>query len=404
MSKNEYVAVLDIGTAKTVAFVMELGRQAKHFVRGAGLSATLGLHKGKVADGEALAFSLRGALLQAEQNAGCKIGKLFCNPAGVSVKTLLSRGTTAIQQKTKEVCVPDIERVVEASKILPVNSGQVLVYAAPQSFYIDERPCQEVLGGHGVRLDVETRLITADAQQLADLTGIINALGFVPLTDWVHNGLAIACSVLTEEEQNAAALVMDMGAGTTEVTLVDRQQPVFTFTLPVAGRHITNDLSVGLGISFDEAEQLKMQYGVASEDIADPQKIVELAGQKNTVSQRVLGEIIEARLQEIFMLVQQSISEAGQQIPPAVILTGGTALLPGVNELLASRWETHVRIADPPQVDGAPVNFHNAAFVSVAAMSIYTAHLDIFAKKPEKRYLGGIFDRFSRYWKVFSGR
>jgi len=403
VSKNECVAVLDIGTAKTVAFVMELGRQAKPFVRGAGLSATLGLHKGKVADGEALAFSLRGALLQAEQNAGCKISKLFCNPAGVSVKTLLNRGTTAIGQKTKEVCTRDIERVVEASKILPVNSGQELVYAVPQRFYIDERPCQQVLGEHGIRLDVETRAIAADAQQLADLTKIVNVLGFVPLSGWVHNGMAIAASVLTEEEQSDAALVIDMGAGTTEVTLVDGQQPVFTFMLPVAGRHITNDLSVGLGIGFDEAEQLKIQYGVASEDIADSQKMVEFEGEKNAVSQRVLGEIIGARLREIFMLVQQSISEAGLQIPPAVILTGGTALLPGIDKLLASRWETHVRIADPPKVDGAPVNFHNAAFVSIAAMSIYTAHLDIFAKKTGKGCLRGIFDKFSHYWKAFSG-
>ncbi len=403
MSKNECVAVLDIGTAKTVAFVMELGSRAKPFVRGAGLSATLGLHKGKVADGEALAFSLRGALAQAEQNADCKISKLFCNPAGVSVKTLLNRGTTAIQQKTKEICAPDVERVVEASKILPVNSGQEVVHAVPQRFYIDERPCQQVLGEHGVRLEVETRIIAADAQQLADLTGIVNGPGFGPLTGWIHNGLALAGSVLTEEEQNASALVMDMGAGTTEVTLVDKQQPVFTFTLPVAGRHITNDLSVGLGISFDEAEQLKIQYGVASEDIADPQKMVEFEGQKNAVSLRVVGEIIEARLQEIFMLVQQSILEAGRQIPPAVILAGGTALLPGLAKLLATRWETQVRIADPPRVEGAPVNFHNAAFVSIAAMSIYTAHLNIFAKKTEKGYFRGIFDKFSYYWRAFSG-
>lgn len=141
MSKDDCMAVLDIGTAKTVAFILDVGYLEKPYVRGAGIAATSGLHKGRVVNAEALIFSLRNALYQAEQNAGCKVNRLLCNTAGMPVRVTVNRGTTAISEKTKGIRADDIERVIEASKVLPHNSGQEIVCAAPQRFFIDgKRP------------------------------------------------------------------------------------------------------------------------------------------------------------------------------------------------------------------------------------------------------------------------
>lgn len=404
MSKDGCLAVLDIGTAKTVAFVLDAGHQAKPYVRGSGLAATLGLHKNVVVDAEALTFSLRNALFQAEQNAGCRVDRLLCNTVGIPVNVFISRGTTAISEKTKEISAGDIDRVIEASKILPHNSGQELIYAAPRRFYIDGRPGLKVLGKRGVRLDVETCVVTADKQQLGKLAGIMNGLHVAPLSGWIYSGTAMAGSILAEEEKTGQVLVIDIGAGTADVTLVDERQPVFAFSLPVAGRHITNDLSVGLGISLDEAEQFKIEHGLACE-LAKGKIPPENADfrQKTGTSQKVFTDIIEARLREIFSLIQQRVLEAGHQIPSSVVLAGGTAMLPGLDVLLASMWAAKTRVLNPPYINGMPVNFNNTSYVSIAAMSIYAASLNFLAEKPGNRFLGGIFDKFSGFWKAFSG-
>jgi cell division protein FtsA len=216
--------------------------------------------------------------------------------------------------------------------------------------------------------------------------------------------MAMAGSVLTEAEQNGRTLIIDLGAGTADVTLVEKKQPVLAFTLPVAGRHITNDISVGLGISLDVAEQLKVQCGTASVE-PSPKKTVKVfdCGQNAGIPQKVLTEIIEARLREIFLLIEQSIIQAGHCIPPFVVLAGGTAMLSGISILLASMWESKVRISNPPYLKGTPVNFNNAAYVSAAAMCVYATDLNFFAEKMPKRPFSGVFDKFSVFWKAFSG-
>lgn len=405
MSKDGCLAVIDIGTAKTVAFVLDAGHQAKPYIRGSGLAATFGLHKYKVVDAEALTFSLRNALLQAQKNAGCQVDRLLCNTVGIPINVYISRGTTAISEKTKEISADDIDRVIEASKILPHHSGQELICSAPLRFYIDERPALRVLGKRGVRLDVETCVAAADAEHLGILAGIVNAAHVAPLSGWIYSGAAMAGSILTEEEKNGQVLMIDLGAGTADVTLVDEQQPIFAFSLPVAGRHITNDLSVGLGISLDEAEQLKIQCGAACEGVAPTKLSMEISDhrQKAGISRKVLTEIIEARLREIFFLIEQRVLQDGHQIPSSVILAGGTAMLPGMDILLKSMWSSKTRVSNPPYISGMPVNFNNAAYISIAAMSSYAAGLNFPAGKSGNRLFGSFFDKFSGFWKAFSG-
>lgn len=405
MSKDGCLTVLDIGTAKTVAFILDVGYQEKPYVRGAGLAATSGLHKGKVTDAEALIFSLRNALCQAEQNAGCKVNRLLCNTVGIPVNVFINQGTTAISERIQGIRADDIERVIETSRILPHNSGQEILCADPQSFFIDGRPVLKVLGKHGTRLDVETCVVAADTQNLEELAGIVRNLPAAPFSGWIYNGAAMAGAVLTEEEQNGQVLIIDLGAGTTDATLVYKQQPVFAFVLPVAGRHITNDLSVGLGINLHEAEQLKIQHGAACAEIVNAKTSVGISGdrQKTGIPQKVLTEIIEARLREIFLLIQHNIIQAGHQIPSSIVLAGGTAMLPGMDTLLASMWSSRTRVSNPPHIKGIPVNFNNAAYVSVAAMSIYAASANFLAEKPGNRSFRQIFDKFSGLWKAFSG-
>lgn len=405
MSKDECLAILDIGTAKTVAFILDVGHPLEPRIRGTGLVSTNGLHKNTVMDPEALAVSLRNALDQAEQNAGCRASGILCNQVGTAVKVFINKGTTAIQQKAKGISADDIERVIEASKILPHNTGQELIYAAPRTFFIDESPAQNILGKKGVRLDVETGMVTADRQQLADLANIVNNISAAAMNGWIYPGVAMANSVLTEEERQGQALLIDLGAGTVDVTLVDRQQPVFAFTLPVAGRHITNDLSIGLGIDLDEAEQLKIKCGVACPEILNsrlPEEF-DVHRPKTGISPQVIAGIIEARLQEIFLLLEQNIIQSGYKLPSVVILAGGTAMLLGIDKLLTSMWGAKVRVANPPLINGVPLNFYNAAYVSGVAMSILAACWHTQADKTEKNFFGEVFDKFSRFWKAFCG-
>jgi cell division protein FtsA len=183
------------------------------------------------------------------------------------------------------------------------------------------------------------------------------------------------------------------------------QQPVYALTLPVAGHYVTNDLSIGLGINPDDAERIKLQYGVATVNMADSQMRIKLPGRtdKATISHKVVAEIIEARLQEIFTIIAQKICQSGHQIPENIVLTGGTAMLPGIAEMVNSLWNRDVRIAHPPKLNGLPINFCNPAFTSIAAMAFSAPLLKHKMPKIEKKRSRSLIERFSGCWKSFSG-
>mgnify|MGYP002398887831 CR=1 FL=1 len=397
MTEEGCMAILDIGTAKSVALVLRAGHGAQAYVAGSGLSGTAGLHKGKIVDHKALAMSIRTALRQAEDNAGCRAEDILCGVSGTQVRTFINRGATANGKENKIVQQEDVNRAIEASKVLPLDSAQEIIHALPQRFYVDGREVSSLEGMHGLRLEVETAIMTGGQQQLDELAEVINNLGTASLKRWIYGGTAMANTVLTDEERQTTVLLMDIGAGTTEITLCYRQQPYYTMVLPIAGNHITGDLSIGLSIDQNKAEQLKLGFEMAKANVS-----LRKDSLKANVSQQLISEIIEARLQEIFALIQADILQAGHQIPPYVVLAGGTANLPGMAKRLNALWGSHVRIAMPPSLKGMPVNFYGPEFSSIAALSLFATSLTVPQESSDNRRPTNFFTRISNFWQAFS--
>jgi cell division protein FtsA len=395
VTKEDLLAVLDIGTAKTVALVLRIGPDEKALVLGSGLSATSGLHKGEVINEQALAASIGRALGQAEENAGYKVDKLISAVAGTPVSIFLNRGVTAIADRTEGIDHEDIVRAFDASKILPVNCDWEIIHTIPQRYLVDGQPETEILGKLGLRLEMETCIVAGQAQELSCLGGLLNNLGTASLYGWIHSGVALTNSILSAQERQNSVVLVDIGAGTVEVTLVVNQQPVYA---------LTNDLSIGLGIKSDDAEWIKLQHGVAMVNMADSHTRIKLPGRtdKASVSHKVVAEIIEARLQEIFAIIAQKLAESDYQVPEYVVLTGGTAMLPGIAEMVNSFWKRNVRIACPPKLNGLPINFCNPAFTCIAAMAFRARLLEHKMPKIEKKRPGSLIERFSGFWRSFS--
>jgi|GEM_PF-3704070 len=405
MTKEACLAILDIGTAKTVALVLRAGEETEPYILGSGLSATVGLQRGKIVDQQSIAASIRSALRQAEENAGCRADDLFCAVSGAEVKILFNRGSTANGKENKTIQQEDVDRAFVASKVLAVDSGQEVIHAVPQRFYVDGQAVSDIVSQQGLRLEVDTAIVAGAARELSELADIINNLGTASLKGWVYGGSAMASCSLSAEEQKQPVLLMDLGAGTVDVTLVCRQQPYYAAMLPIAGNHLTGDLSIGLGIGLDQAEQLKTDYGTAMADMSKAKNTASFSDIKPNIPRPMIAEIIEARLQEIFTLIKDDIRRAGYQIPASVVIYGGTAELTGIGQMLNRLWGASVRIATPPKVKGLPVNFYSPAFTNVAAISIFAAsEMEYPLKNQRKNKQQDFFARFSRLWQSFSGR
>ena len=353
MSKEykDLLVGLDIGTSKVAAVVAELRPDGSYEVIGMGQSESKGLKKGVVVNIEATVQSIQRALEEAELMADCKIAEVFTGIAGSNIRSFNSSGMVAI--KDKEVTQTDVARVIETAKAVNIPTDQQILHILTQEFIIDgQEDVREPIGMSGIRLEVKVHIVTGAVSAAQNIVKCVRRCG-LEVHDLILQPLASSLAVLTEDEKELGVVLVDIGGGTTDIAIFSEGAIRHTAVIPIAGDQITNDIAMALRTPTPDAEDIKMQYGIAKQAIADPEDMIEVPGVGDrgtrTLSRQALAAVIEPRIEELYSLVHQVVRESGYEelLSSGVVITGGTAMMPGMVELGEDIFLKPVRVGVP---------------------------------------------------------
>jgi cell division protein FtsA len=333
---KDLVVGLDIGTAKVMAVVAEVLPDGTLRLAGIGTSASHGLKRGVVVNIDATVQSIQQALKEAELMADCKITRVYTGITGSHIRGQNSTGMVIVRDK--EVTQVDVARVVETAKAINIPNDQRLLLVEPQEFIIDGHEVKEPIGMSGGRLEVKVHIVTGAQSAAENIVKCVRRCG-LEVDQLVLNPSASSLSVLTEDEKDLGVALVDIGAGTTDVSIFTGGSVRHTAVIPIAGDLITSDIAMALRTPTKDAEEIKVEYGVAKQLLADPNEQVEVPGlgdrSPRMLSRQALAGVIEPRVEEIFSLVHQAIRESGYEelLSSGIVITGGSAVMPGMVEL-----------------------------------------------------------------------
>ncbi len=353
MSKDnrDLLVGLDIGTSKVVALVAELGPEGQFNVLGLGQTSSKGLKKGVVVNIEATVQSIQKALEEAELMSDRRIIQVFTGIAGNHIVSFNSSGMVAIRDK--EVGAGDVERVLETAKAINIPTDQQILHILIQEFIIDgQEDVREPIGMSGLRLEVKVHIVTGAVSAAQNIVKCVRRCG-LEVNDLILQPLASSLAVLTEDEKELGVVLIDIGGGTTDIAIYSQGSIRHTAVIPIAGDQITNDIAMALRTPTIEAEDLKIHHGVARQELADATAMIDVPGvgdrEPRPMSKQALAAVIEPRVEELFILVRNIVRESGYEdmVSSGIVLTGGTSMMPGMEELAEHVFLKPARIGSP---------------------------------------------------------
>jgi len=374
--KRTRFAAIDVGTTKICTIMGDNGGTEGLRILGVGISPSHGLHKGMVVNVDEARDSIRESVRKAEQVAGYKLESAIVGVTGRQIGSANTQGAIAITRQDMRVRPDDLKRVLGVARAVKVPGERRVLHVIPRSYRVDgQEGISNPVGMHGSRLDVETHVITAAVTSLQNLTKCIRSIG-VEVEDLVMEPLASAEAVLSDEEKQDGVMIADIGGGTTDIAVFKDGSIYYTSVLPVAGYQVTHDIFIGLGLSFEMAEEMKKRYGKVSsgqEDLASEDKAVTQDG--HSVSYSELLEIIQVRVEEMLRLIIMELprSDYPKLIPSGLVLTGGGSNLPGIAELAESITRLPVRIGTPARLDGVGDVLQNPAYATGVGLALWQA-------------------------------
>ncbi|MEZ0307388.1 MAG: cell division protein FtsA, partial [Ramlibacter sp.] len=303
---------------------------------GFGIAASNGLKRGVVVNIDATVQSIQQALKEAELMADCKITRVYTGITGAHIRGINSSGMVAV--KDREVTAADVARVVETARAINISTDQRLLLVEPQEFVIDGQDVKEPIGMSGIRLEAKVHIVTGAQSAAENIIKCVRRCG-LEVEQLLLNPLASSLAVLTEDERELGVAVVDIGAGTTDVAIFTNGAIRHTAVIPIAGDLITSDIAMALRTPTKDAEDIKVESGYAKQLLADPDQQVEVPGLGDRgprmLSKQALAGVIEPRIEEIFSLVQQVVRESGYEevLSSGIVITGGSAVMPGMVEL-----------------------------------------------------------------------
>jgi cell division protein FtsA len=365
---KDLIVGLDIGTSKIVALVAEVPPEGGINILGMGSAPSRGLKKGVVVNIEATVSAIQRALEDAELMANCKIGQVYTGIAGSHIRSLNSHGMVPIRDR--EVTQNDIDRVVETARAVNISTDQQILHVLPQEFVIDgQEGVREPLGMSGVRLEVKVHIVTGAVSAAQNIVKCVRRCG-LEVKDLILQPLASSLAVLNDDEKDLGVCLVDIGGGTTDLAVFTRGAIQHTAVLPIAGDQITNDIAMTLRTPTREAEELKIQHGIALRQLADAREMIEVPGigerGARMLSKQLLSEVIEPRVEELYSLVQAELRRSGfeEQISSGIVLTGGSSQMKGMVELAEEVFHMPVRIGIPEYVGGFSERVRNPRYAT----------------------------------------
>ncbi len=359
MSKKDFVVGLDIGTTKICCIVGELtdvSSKPNIDIVGIGTAPSSGLRKGVVINIDATVESISKAVEEAELMAGVEISTVYTGIAGGHIKSFNSTGIVAV--KDKEITEQDVQRVIDAAKAVAIPLDRETIHIIPQEYMInDQDGIRDPIGMSGVRLEAKVHIVTGAVSSAQNIIKCANKAG-LNVAEICLEPIASSEAVLCQDEKELGVVLVDIGGGTSDIAIFKDGAIVHTGVLAIGGSHITNDVAVGLRTPQNEAEKIKIRHGCALTSLVKANETIEVAGvggrRARVLSRRLLAEIIEPRVEEIFSLIQREVMKSGYQdlLSAGVVITGGATLLEGMPELAEFVFEMPVKRGLPHSIGG----------------------------------------------------
>lgn len=331
LKKEQIINSLDIGTSFIRLITAKLGEDKKLQIIGVGQTASNGLRKGVVIDIEETVKAINVAKDITERATGIPIENAYVNLSGNHISANPSKGTVAVSRANGEVSKEDVERAINAAQAISLPLNREIIQVIPRIFSIDgQNNIKYPIGMNGVRLEVDVLILEASTPILKNLTKCVNQAG-INILKFIPSPLAASQSILNKRQKELGAVLIDLGAGTTSLAVFEEGNILHLSVLPIGGAYITNDLAIGLKTSIDVAERVKLEH--ARKDQIDLSKIS--SEEEGIVSKERIDNIIEARLSEIFIMVNKELKKIDRQklLPAGVVLVGGGAKMANIIEI-----------------------------------------------------------------------
>jgi cell division protein FtsA len=336
MAKGNVIVGLDIGTSKTAVAVGAVTEAGGVDLIGFGLSGNSGMRKGQIIDMEECTSSVSAALEEAERTSGVPLTEAVVNVSGPHINILESKGVVAVARADGDITSSDVERAVDAARAVSVPRNQEVLHIIPREFIVDgQGGIKDPTGMNGVRLETSVLLVTAMPTIMKSLARVASQAGIEPV-GFYFSPLAAARTLLTKKQKELGVVLLDFGAGLTELTIFEEGELIHAAVLPVGSLHITNDIAIGLRTTWDVAEKIKLEYAQAGIQGIRETETIRLEefdpNEEKKVLKKEVAEIVEARLQEIVGLIKKELRQIGKDglLPAGVVLTGGGCQLKGL--------------------------------------------------------------------------
>jgi cell division protein FtsA len=374
--KENIIVGLDIGTTKICAVVGEVLKGEVNII-GIGTHPSIGLRKGVVVNIESTVESIKKAVEEAEMMAGCEISSVYAGIAGGHITGFNSRGIIAI--KGGEVTQQEVDRVIEAARAVAIPMDRELIHVLPQEYIVDDQTgIINPIGMAGVRLEAKIHIVTGAVTSAHNIVKCANRAG-LDVCDIVLESLASAEAVLTDEEKELGAAIIDLGGGTSDLAVFSGKNIRHTFVLSLGGDNLTNDIAIGLRAPLAEAEKIKKKFGTATASSIKSNESIEVPGMggrgPRKLPRQILGEILEPRMEEIFELIRREVYRAEMEnlISSGVVITGGSALLDGITEVAESVFHVPTRLGLPRGISGLVDVVNNPMYATGVGLVLYGA-------------------------------
>ena len=367
------LAAIDVGTTK-VCTIMGDADEAGIRILGVGVVPSRGLQKGMVVNLNEARDAIKRSVTMAEQSAGYKIDSAVVSITGSHIHSANNRGVIAISRKDEVVRPSDVSRVLEVARNAAIPGDRRLLHLLPLCFTVDgQEGVKSPVGMHGFKLEVETHMVTASATAVENLGKCIKGAG-VEIDEMVFSPLACAEAVLSTDELMNGVILVDIGGGTTDIAVFKDGNIIHTSVLPVAGYQVTHDVSVGLGVSWELAEEVKLRYGSVF-PVTDERSEQMLSEGGHSFPQSQVSEIIRSRVEEMVRLALLEVPTEDYQslLRGGMVITGGSANLPGLAELGTEISRLPVRIGMPPTMFGVSEKLSDPAFATSLGLLMWRA-------------------------------
>ena len=394
---NNLTVGLDIGTTKICAIAVEGDDNDQLSVVGVGTAKSDGLRKGVVVNIEKTVKAIKKAVEECELMCGTQIRSVFAGIAGHHIRGQNSRGMVTVYHN-RIVTEEDIRRVIDAAQVLIPNDREVL-HILPQEFIVDDQDgVQNPLGMAAARLEVNVHIVTGSVTSAQNIIKCCNQSG-LDVEDIVLEPLSSSQAVLSPDEQEVGVVLVDIGGGTTDVTIYSEGSIVHTAVLALGGNHLTHDIAIGLGAPLREAEEIKHKYGLALASMVEEDEMIDVpsvGGRNNrTMQKKVLASIIEDRFREIFELIAHEIEKTHFHtlMASGVVITGGTCIMPGADLLASQVLNLPVRVGYPENISGLREMIYSPKY----ATSVGLVRYGITSNQGKLNFVG---DETNLFYKV----